>query len=157
MATLEWLDGAADTLALVRAAGGVVTEVERDGPAAETEVEGVEATLGAELPAALRQLFTEGARRFSFSWHLGSVRPTQPSLRELSEGAVDLDLDQLVELEESREEWAGSAEERVADLTEMRGHGNAADEAEEADAIRAAAVWRGKFPFCAQAMAICWR
>jgi cell wall assembly regulator SMI1 len=143
----DWLDGVEEFLALVRAAGGVAQDVERDEPADEAAVEAVEAALGTRLPEALRHAFNERTSRLCLSWHLGSARPSQPTLHELSEGALELDLVQLPDLEESRQNWADSADERVSDLAEMRAHGNSEGEAEEVSASRAAAVWRGKLPF----------
>jgi cell wall assembly regulator SMI1 len=143
----HWLDRAEKIPALVRAAGGEAEDVERGEPASEAEVLAVEADLGTRLPAALRQVFTTGSSRLFLSWHLGSARPSHDALRELSEGAVELDLSQLPDLEASRQEWANDADEHVATLVEMRAHGNPESEADEASVSRAAAVWQGKLPF----------
>src|ERR1700716_6562 len=101
-----WLDRAEAIPALVRAVGGVAEDVDREEPASEAEVQAVEAALGSQLPDALRHAFTAGSSRLCLAWHLGSSRPPQHTLRELGEGAIDLDLSQLLDLEESRQEWA---------------------------------------------------
>ena len=147
MADHDWIGNAESILALVRAVGGTAEDMERDAPAEEEAVAAVEASLTARLPDALRRTFTEGASRLVVSWHLGTLRPSEPTLRELSEGAMELDVAQLLDLEETRQEWESNAETRVEDLREMRAHGNAESDTEEESASRAANVWRGKLPF----------
>ncbi len=75
-------------------------------PATERELAKIEAELGRPLPTSLRHLVQTLGGSLDFSWFLPEGYELPEPFGELTFGTVELDINGLVEMDESRRDWA---------------------------------------------------
>ncbi len=99
----RWRRHAEDALRACEAHGGDAQALVIEPPASRTDVEAVEAQLGAPLPGSFRRVLLEFSAKFELAWSLPSecVTPFQDIFR----GGVYWDLEHVVQFEEGRRGW----------------------------------------------------
>jgi cell wall assembly regulator SMI1 len=85
--------------------GGESRELIIKPPATDEEVAAVEATLGMELPASLRQVLTGFSSAVEFRWFAPDDFEFPKPFRDMNSGECVWSLARIVEVEQQRREW----------------------------------------------------
>lgn len=103
-----WLPSWQRAVAAAVQRGAVEGDVVVLPPASERDVRQVENGLGRKLPGELRALFIGHSRAVELKWQLPAAANPPAALREISSGTLQWNLDDLIEIDQSRREAAVS-------------------------------------------------
>jgi hypothetical protein len=92
-------------LRAIESLGGNADALVVEGPATETELNGIEKTLGRTLPFELRQFALRVSRRIAFRWYLPDNFELPSPLRGIFAGGLDYDVSKIPEHEKGRAGW----------------------------------------------------
>jgi hypothetical protein len=96
------------------------------GPATESEVAGLEARLGQELPPAFRKLFLTVSAKVELSWFLPRARRFDPPFHQCFRGDLHWSVEETAVAELARREWVAEAFPDASDPYDRVWHGKLA-------------------------------